>query len=340
MKQCVLMQHGLSLIGKRIGVCCFNHQSPKNYSGLDIDELNCRACVDQENNKIFSYRQGANEKYGLTHPHKLPIVLDVVPNINCNLACRTCSEIRSSTWARHKQIKISKTANNSVAEFLHRLSEFDLSQIQEINFSGGEPMLNNSMIKYLQPLSARIDFSNVVLRYTTNGTYPLTDKLEKFFLQFKLVQPRFSLDDIGAFHEYSRWPSKWPEWEAIWKDFLNRMPHNVMPVINRTVSILNIHRLHYLEQWHLQYRLSRYGDDIQLLSHFAFGEYSLDNMTPELKELAMNSPGQSSRDYVTNRPAGNAHRTMLQQHIMQQDQIHGTDLKTVDPKLYHAIFQH
>lgn len=338
MKQCVLMQHGLSIVGTRVGTCCFNQQNPKTYKNLNIDEIFCRACIDQENNGIYSYRQGINQKYGLEHNHKSPIVLEVVPNINCNLACRNCSEKRSSTWAKHKQIKITRNDNTSVDKFLNLLNEFDLTQVQEINFSGGEPLLNNSIVKYLQPLSARINFGNVLLRFSTNGTHKLTDKLEKFFLQFKLVQPQFSLDDVEAGHEYQRWPSTWVEWENNWKDFLGRMPHNVMPVINRTVGILNVHRLHYLEKWHENYLFNRFGDPIQLRDHFALDEYSLDNITPELKKLASTAPSIKSQQYVKDRTAGVDHLPALQQHILLQDQIHGTDLKTVDPDLYQTIF--
>jgi hypothetical protein len=338
MKQCVLMQHGLSIVGTRIGTCCFNTQNPKVYKNLDIDETFCRACIDQERNGIHSYREGVNQKYGLDHDHQSPIVLEVVPNINCNLACRNCSEKRSSTWAKHKQVKITRDDNTSVDEFLNLLSEFDLSRVKEINFSGGEPWLNNAIIKYLQPLSAQVDFSKIILRFSTNGTHQLTDKLEKFFLQFELVQPQFSLDDIGAGHEYQRWPSIWSEWENNWKDFLERMPHNVMPVINRTVGILNVHRLHHLENWLKDYQFTRFGDPIQLRNHFALNEYSLDNITPGLKNLASIAPSPRSQEYVKNRSGSVDQLLMLQQHILLQDRIHGTDLKTADPDLYQAIF--
>ena len=338
MKQCVLMQHGLSIVGTSIGTCCFNTQDPRIYKNLDIDETHCRACIDQENNGIYSYRQGINQKYGLEHNHKSPIMLEVAPNINCNLACRNCSEKRSSTWAKHKQIKITRDVNTSVDEFLKLFDNVDLSHVQEINFSGGEPLLNNSIVKYLQPLSTQMDFATATLRFSTNGTHTLNHKLEKFFLQFQLVQPQFSLDDVGAGHEYQRWPSTWPEWETNWKDFLARMPHNVMPVINRTVGILNVHRLHYLEQWHENYQHNRFGDPIELRNHFALDEYSLDNITPGLKQLASVAPSARSQQYVANRTATVDNLSMLQQHILLQDQIHGTDLKTVDPDLYQVIF--
>jgi copper oxidase (laccase) domain-containing protein len=64
----------------------------------------------------------------------------------------------------------------------------------------------------------------------------------------------------------------------------------------------------------------------------------LDNITPGLKQLASVAPSARSQQYVANRTATVDNLSMLQQHILLQDQIHGTDLKTVDPDLYQVIF--
>jgi hypothetical protein len=54
-KQCVLMQHGLTLIDYcTVGTCCYNRTNPKHYSSYDIDPIGCNACIDQENNNIKS----------------------------------------------------------------------------------------------------------------------------------------------------------------------------------------------------------------------------------------------------------------------------------------------
>lgn len=330
------MQHGLALYAGRMGTCCYNRRNPGTYSSYDIDPVGCRSCIDQENNNVKSYRQGANEQYGLSHAHRSPIVLDFSPNHNCNLSCKICNETVSSSWAKLKQIKINKNYNVSVNKFSSVLSEFNLSNVKEINFGGGETLLNNSIVKYLGTLENQVDFSNCTLRFVTNGTIPLTPVISEFFLKFKLVQARFSIDDIGVGFEYQRYPAKWDQFEQNWQHFLNTMPHNVMPAINRTVSILNIRRLHLLDQWHANYSTTKFGDPIELIDHYAFGNFSLEYITPELKEnIEINGPSRSW-DYVKFRQthANNC----LQKTFQEYDTFHRTSLEQFDPELYRIIF--
>ena len=336
-KQCVLMQHGLTLSPGHTGTCCYNPKNPNKYSSYDIDPIGCKTCVDQEDNNIKSYRQGANEQYGLSHSHRSPIVLDFTPNLNCNLTCRICNEQSSSSWAKLKQIKINKNYNISINKFNSTFKDINLNNVKEINFSGGEPLLNNNMLKYLSTFEDKIDFSNCTLRFSTNTTVPLTTKMSNFFLKFKLVLARFSIDDIGAGFEYQRYPAKWDQCQFNWQHFLETMPHNTIPAINRTVSILNIRRLHLLDQWHANYLQTNSGDPIELVDHFAFGNYGLDYLTPALKKnIQLNGPGRAW-DYVKHRePIANNY---LRHLIQQQDTLHNTSLEEFDTELYRIIFQ-
>ena len=338
--KCVLMRHGLNIHGSNTGPCCYNTVSMTQNIDYTIDPVNCRACIDQENNGVKSYRQGANEKYGLDHGHTSPIVLDVTPNFNCNLACRICNEHSSSTWAKLKKIKIKSNYNLSRQNFAQLFDNIDLSKVKEINFSGGEPFLNSNIQHYIKCLEDKIDFSKCSLRFSTNGTIKLTQTLSKFFSGFRLVLARFSLDDIESAHEYQRWPANWSTWLENWQYFLDNMPHNVIPSINRTVGILNISRLHLLDQWHQQYTKTQFNDAIELIDHFAFGVYSLDSLTEQLKQHVLSSQGDHSRawSYIVNRPTvSNIDR--LKHHVQQQDMLQGTSLQQFDPDLYRILFE-
>jgi len=340
MTKCVLIKHGLTFnSSNNYGTCCYNPTNPLKYTSNNIDPVGCRACIDQEANGIFSYRQGANQKYGLEHDHQLPIVLDVIPNKNCDLACKICNPASSSTWAKLSNIKIDSTYNVNLLDFKNAFNHVDLSQVQEINFSGGEPFLNNNIQRYINQLSDRVDFSKITLRFSTNGSHQLNAKLTNFFLQFALVQARFSLDDINEGHEYQRWPSKWPQWEANWKLFLERMPHNTMPSINRTISLLNINRLHLLDNWHQQYQTNKFGDPIELIDHYAFGSYSLNNLPAALKEYISKNRDIHARAWgaVKNRPA-TTNIINLRQTIIEHDQLHKTSMNEFNPDLYNIIF--
>lgn len=337
-KQCVLMQHGLSVMGRRLGKCCYNLSgSPIASQGYDIDPVGCKTCVDQEANNVFSYRQGANQKYGFDHSPGSILVLDFTPNINCNLACKICNEAVSSNWAKIKKIKINQSTSVNVDEFKQLVDKYDLSTVREINMSGGEPWLNSNIVRYISMLEHRVDFSKVTLRFSSNGTHRLNKKLQDFFEKFQLVLARFSLDDVEQHHDYQRWPSHWDEWQSNWVYFLENHPHNVIPSINRTVSLLNIARLDQLDQWAEKYTTTRYQDRIELIDHFAFGMYGLQNLSDRHKQYILKSQGPQSRawGYVKNRPTVN--NSDLKNFVAEQDRLHSTDLESVDPELYSIL---
>ena len=339
--KCVLMQHGRTVdrVGA-IGTCCYNSTPPSQNIDYNIDQNNCRPCIDQENNGIKSYRQGANEKYGLEHSHQNCIVLDITPNANCNLACKICNEHSSSSWAKLKTIKIKSNYNLSRQKFAQLFENIDLSNVQEINFSGGEPFLNSNIQHYVNGLQDKIDFSKCTLRFSNNGTVKLTQSMSKFFSRFQLVLARFSLDDVESGHEYQRWPCLWHTWLENWQYFLDYMPHNTMPSINRTVSLLNINRLYLLDQWQQQYTKTQFGDPIELIDHFAFGEYSLNSLTESLKQHIFITQGTDSKawKYIVNRPIV-SNIDFLKQHIQKHDALQGTSLQKFDPDLYKILFQ-
>ena len=71
------------------------------------------------------------------------------------------------------------------------------------------------------------------------------------------------------------------------KFFLNNLPNNVIPSINRTVGILNINRLHLLDQWSTQYKSTRLNDPIELIDHLvSIGPTTLNNINLKLKEYS------------------------------------------------------
>lgn len=339
-KKCVLMRHGITVYGdSKIGTCCYNSTDPKKYSTYEIDPIGCQACIDQESAGIKSYRQGVNEKYGFDHLHKSPLVVDFTPNRNCNLACKICNEDSSSSWAKLKGIKIDSAHSMSTLKFAELIKDIDFSQVREINFSGGEPLLNDNIIKYLSLLDQQINFSTCDLRFSTNGTIELSSKLIDFFQKFSLVLARFSLDDIEDGHNYQRWPSQWQQWEENWKDFLNRAPHNTMISINRTIGMLNINRLSLLENWLKQYPVTRFGDPIELHDHLAFGDYGLEFISQRLKDHIRQKYGDNSPVWqLIKHIAPNNDLQLLRNAIQTQDQLQHTDFCRMDPELYQVLF--
>ena len=339
LKKCVLMKHGVNYFKNILtGPCCYNmsHKINQDYT---IDPIHCKICLDEEAANLTSYRMGANAQYGFDHPDNSIINLEITPNINCNLTCKTCNETRSTSWAKIKNIPINSSINLHPKDFKILLSTYDFTNLQTINFSGGEPFLNNNIERYLLLLADQIDLSKTILRFSTNGTIKINKRIKSQFEKFKLVLARFSLDDVNHGHDYLRYPSKWEEWVNVWEHFLDNIPSNVMPSINRTVGILNINRLTLLDEWHKDYKKTRLGDPIELLNHYCEGPLSLKNITPAMKGYLLDKHGQNSIqwDFIKSiQPINNNKQTL--EYIQYLDKLHNQSFKEYDPELYSIMF--
>ena len=319
-------------------MCCYNHNF--SYSTYDVQVGPCNRCIVEEDRGLQSYREGANLKYPISKfEHKGIVLLDLTPNIGCNLACKICNEHNSTTWAKLKKIKIDKATQITYEDFTARMSALDLTNLKEINFSGGEPLLNKNIIKYLSCLEQQVDFSQVELRFSTNGTQKLTDELFEFFSKFKLVSARFSLDDIGHGHEYHRYPANWDEFLINWEYFLTNMPVQVLPSINRTISLLNLNRLDLLDSWMQDYKTTRLDDPIELINHFVDGATSIDNVTSGIKNYIKKTHGEDSQswNFIKNKIPKNNISTALT-YINSVDQLHRQSFKDYDPIMYQVLF--
>lgn len=339
-KKCVLMKHGVYLFNSTLkGPCCYN-QSGKINQSYDIDPIHCVTCLNEEKCGIQSYRQGANKQFGFSYDHRDIISLEITPNINCNLTCKICNEHSSSSWAKLKQIKLDSTVNVSRDKLYFLVENYNLSKLSVINFSGGEPFLNNNIVNYLQPLTDAIDVSNVTLRFSTNGTIFLNDKIINLFKKFKLVLARFSLDDVYEGHNYHRHPSNWEDWCNVWDHFLTQSPVNVIPSINRTVGILNLNRLHLLDDWQKQYQFSNVGDPIELINHLCHNHFSLNNITSNIKQYMFDKFGSNSIQWQFIQhiePKDNIKH--VTDYIIKMDTYHQQSFETYDPEMYSLLFK-
>lgn len=340
-KTCTLLKNGYCLTYPdfdQSGVCCYNRNS--SYSTYEVHSQHCGRCIAEEDAGMQSYREGINLKYPISKfENKGIVLLDLTPNIGCNLACKICSEGSSTTWAKLKNIKIEKANQITYDDFFKKMSLLDLTNLKEINFSGGEPLLNKNIVKYLSCLEQQVDFGQIELRFSTNGTHILTDDVSEFFSKFKLVSARFSLDDVGHGHEYHRYPAKWDEFVVNWEYFLANMPVQVLPSINRTIGLLNLNRLDLLDRWAQDYKTTRLGDTIELINHFVFGPTSIDNVTREIKDYIKTAHGKDSQawNFIKNKIPKNDISTTLD-YINSVDQLHHQPFKDYDPIMYQVLF--
>ena len=217
----------------------------------------CGRCYEQEAAGFFSGRKSANKHHGHqikkldANPFEITY-WDVRFSNLCNLSCRSCGHIFSSSWYQD-QAKLAGgdwKAQNKVLNYAGRTEtdmwsqlEPHLDYVEQIYFAGGEPLLMEEHYRILDELVKRKRF-DVRLIYNTNFTH--TDlkgrSVFEYWKQFKSVAVGASLDDSGARGEYIRKGTDWNVVEQNRKDMLSICP-GVDFYISPTLSIFNA--------WHL-----------------------------------------------------------------------------------------
>ena len=224
----------------------------------------CNRCYEQENNGFFSGRQSANKHHGHHinrveqtqldgHVEKFEMTYwDIRFSNLCNLSCRSCGHIFSSSWYQD-QAKLAGgdwKDRNTVLNYAGR-SEIDmweqlephLDYVEQIYFAGGEPLLMEEHYNILEELVRRKRF-DVRLIYNTNFTHTkLKGKsVFEYWKQFDSVAVGASLDDAGPRAEYIRKGTDWAVVENNRREMLAVCP-GVDFYISPTLSIMNA--------WHL-----------------------------------------------------------------------------------------
>ena len=237
---------------------------------MRLDMLNdrphsaCIRCYEQEESGFFSGRRSANKHHG----HHINWATETkedgsVDRFNmtywdirfsnlCNLSCRSCGHIFSSSWYQD-QVKLAGPdwAKKHKPLFWAGRHETDiweqllphLDYVEQIYFAGGEPLMMDEHYRILEELERRGRF-DVRLIYNTNFTQvKLKDRLVfDYWKKFESVAVGASLDAMGPRAEYIRKGTDWAQVEENRSRMLEICP-NVDFYISPTLSILNA--------WHL-----------------------------------------------------------------------------------------
>jgi radical SAM protein with 4Fe4S-binding SPASM domain len=224
----------------------------------------CARCYEQEESGFFSGRRSANKHHG----HNIGRVMmtesdgrvnhfgmtywDIRFSNLCNLSCRSCGHIFSSSWYQD-QAKLAGpqwALNNSALNIAGKNKDDMWSQliphldyVEQIYFAGGEPLMMEEHYHILDELERRGRF-DVRLIYNTNFTKTKLKDREVFdyWRKFKSVAVGASLDGSGHYAEYIRRGTAWDQVVRNREEMLRVCPE-VDFYISPTLSILNA--------WHL-----------------------------------------------------------------------------------------
>lgn len=251
-------------------------------------DYGCWPCCGNEDAGLASLRTGMLEKFGKHTNLSGPQRLDLMFDIGCNLACRTCGPHLSTYWQQHlKQHKIKYSAprpESRVDDMIEILKTLDLSNLEMVVFCGGETLLGQGYWRVAEAIADLAPHAKdkITISFQTNGTQPILERNYKIIERFHLVKLNISLDGIREKFEYLRWPAKW---DQVSNNILNlkaTLPTNVLFLIEETLSIFNLYYYKELEQWVMDnFATNRLGDIINHTRHTAFGIFNLSNITQE-----------------------------------------------------------
>ena len=187
----------------------------------------CQVCWDWEANGGVSFRDYGNKSFSHKIDHYVkntnedgtmniyePMYIDVRFSNICNLKCRNCSDVFSSSWAKERnQYSIDKQPVLRRVDPKGKITEELLKYIDTVEviyWAGGEPLLTDEHYIILEELNRREKF-DIELRYNTNTTI-LEIKNRNFaelISKFKRVYIQSSLDHYGTRGEWLRYGAKW-----------------------------------------------------------------------------------------------------------------------------------
>ena len=166
----------------------------------------------------------------------------------CNLSCRSCGHIFSSSWYQD-QAKLAGPEWKRTHKVLNYAGRFEtdaweqlvehIDHVEQIYFAGGEPLLMDEHYRILDELVRRKKF-DVRLIYNTNFTHTeLKDRsVFEYWKLFDSVSVGASLDDSGPRAEYIRKGTDWAVVEQNRRDMMKICP-KVDFYISPTLSIMN-----------------------------------------------------------------------------------------------------
>jgi len=227
----------------------------------------CHKCYKEEGTAGHSMRTYENSLRNKNNQEQLEDKTLTSPKIQylemtfgnyCNLKCRTCNADLSSTWWEDENALVNtgkypdrrhypKTVN-----IPFNWKPDDFKDVEEIKFTGGEPMVHPDFIKLMDMLIELDVAKNIKLDIFTNCSWIPGEKYLDRLRKFKKIVLSLSIDGVGKVNEYVRHPSKWEVVDSAvdsWLKLENENRANVHIVWNPTINVYNIFQLNEMIRW-------------------------------------------------------------------------------------------
>jgi sulfatase maturation enzyme AslB (radical SAM superfamily) len=154
--------------------------------------------------------------------------LDFRNNNLCNLKCRSCGPLFSTSWSSEVGRGIINDYDSTT------LDSIDLSQCKMVYFAGGEPLMNPQHYEVLRRLIAQQ--VRPTLMYSSNLTVTSykDQKVADLWQHFDDIRLHASIDAVGKYAEIVRSGTDWDTVEAnlAWAKKLPNVDLKIAPVIS------------------------------------------------------------------------------------------------------------
>jgi organic radical activating enzyme len=224
---------------------------------------NCSTCLLRELNGLSSQRNNWINNRKQIYPNiyenanKLTGNDIIHLNLNlsniCNFKCRMCGPTYSNAWIPDynflkennlPKIFTGKDDPKQILDFDKLLEVYgpQLSKLQTIWVTGGEPFMDDRLIEFVDKLSDYCNLSNLDIDITTNGSKIDLDKLAVFNKVGK-IRLNLSIDAVGPLFEYMRSAGvfSWDELEKLIKELFlfKKSNNNTILNFNSSYQIYN-----------------------------------------------------------------------------------------------------
>jgi MoaA/NifB/PqqE/SkfB family radical SAM enzyme len=246
-----------------------------SWSNSKFDNPVCIKCLKKEQTSGSSRRQYFYSNFEPEQIQKATYktnsdpdiwYLEINPSNKCNLKCRMCSGLISSTWIKDEiQLKekfpswmpdreigkYEKLEFDIIKNLLDKKEHF--KNLQFLKLTGGEPLMEEQNYQIMEQFIKWGIAKDVILDINTNGTI-FNDRLYKIAKNFKMVKLHISIEGTGELYQYIRGGDNFTinQLEDNIKNF--NMLANTMIIYTVTVQAYNIFDIANIWKWYLKIR--------------------------------------------------------------------------------------
>ncbi len=333
----------------------------------------CEKCYMEYSATGGSMMNVMNERYDvekyLTEKPELRY-LEVAFGNYCNLGCRTCNSTLSTSWHSDDVVLQEYYPDRAaIAPLQHvafnwAVSDFD--NVEEIKFTGGEPMLHPNFIKFLDVILEGGNESHITLDIFTNTSWVPKAKVLTRLSKFKCVKIWLSIDGVGPLQDYVRHNSKWEDVNAsanAWCEMEKSNPDVYSVILTPTLNMYNVLGLSDVIDWWYELRskyslplsLQHNAGDIVLsivthpsclsITNLPHKQMVIDNLTSYLNKF-----DSTSKDYILASKVITTITQLLKKDINKEvdltefisftkdlDRLRKQNFKEMNPSLYELI---